>query len=93
MTEKPQDRNVLAGNKIQLQCLVAHIDGVPFNITWTHQNANKVVTTPPVQPTSESQILDMTITRQHYGYWTCSASNQNGVVNATAVIKPPVLSG
>ncbi|CAG2203916.1 unnamed protein product [Mytilus edulis] len=93
MTVKPQDRNALPGDKIELQCAVAHINGVPLNITWTHQNYNKVVTTPPVQLTSESQILDMTITSQHYGYWTCSARNQNGVVNATAVIKPPVPSG
>ncbi|XP_071141178.1 uncharacterized protein [Mytilus edulis] len=93
MTVKPQDRNVLPGDKIELQCLIAHIDGLPFNITWTHQDSNKVVTTPPVQLMSESQILDMTITAQHYGYWTCSARNQNGVVNATALIKPPVPSG
>ncbi|XP_076082263.1 uncharacterized protein LOC143052971 [Mytilus galloprovincialis] len=93
MTVKPQDRNALPGDKIELQCLVAHIDGVPFNITWTHQNSNNNVSTPPVQLTRESQILDMTITSQHYGYWTCSARNQNGVVNATALIKPPVPSG
>lgn len=41
MTVKPQDRNALPGDKIELQCLVAHIDGVPFNITWTHQNVSK----------------------------------------------------
>ncbi|XP_071141190.1 uncharacterized protein [Mytilus edulis] len=88
--KQPQDRNALPGDKIELQCAVAHINGVPLNITWTHQNVHHVVTTPPVQLRSENQILDMTITSQHYGYWTCSARNQNGVVTATAVIKPPV---
>ncbi|CAC5365780.1 unnamed protein product [Mytilus coruscus] len=90
MTVKPQDRIVLPNDKVELQCLIAHIDGLPFNITWTHQNSNKIVTTPPIQLMSESQILDMTITKAHYGYWTCSARNQNGVVNATAKIQPPV---
>lgn len=87
---RPQDRTVLPNDSVTLHCEVLHIGGLPFTITWTHEDANRVVTNPPIRLENENQVVKMTITKEHYGYWTCTANNKNGSSKQTVRVLPPI---
>ncbi|XP_033724987.1 uncharacterized protein LOC117314974 [Pecten maximus] len=92
-TRKPNDRKVLDGDIITLHCEVDPKSNA--TIAWTFQSSTASSTVMPstAQIRNGGTKVQIRVTHEVLGTWTCTATNKIGSAVAQAVVSSPQTSG